>query len=463
MSVRWSSILLILLTLGGPTAFFALNSSPAGFGGGRSDEDVDLEFYAVTTGNVASVVTAVGEVEADEIINLSFIEAGRLEEILVSETDYVLEGDLLARLENDSARIGYDQAVLDLETAEIQLDDLLAPIDERDLRVAQANLDAARGQYYSLATAISGDDIRAAELAVEQAQTAYEAANERRILAGGFDDERDYTQLEAEIGEASFNLEIARLQLEDLRSQNGPAIAAAYQRVLQAERELERVQVGPSEIVVEQAEVRVQQAEAALQRTETALANTEVRAPFDGFVSDVYREVGSLVGPGTPVIEMVDVDPLRLTVSVDEIDVGVIEPGMVANVEVDALENVFLSARIDSISLVGNDAGDGIITYDAEIELDESDPRVRVGMTAEASIVIEEARNVIAVPNAFILRNRETGENTVTRLTENGEEESVNITLGLVGQNQSEIVDGISAGDILITNVSANRPSLFGG
>jgi HlyD family secretion protein len=464
MPIGRSLIAFAAVALIAPLAFFGYqaNAPEAATGGGGGEANYD--FYALERGDVEAVVSAVGEIEADETVDLSLTMPGRVVEVFVKETDYLREGDVLIRLENDNQRIAYDEAVLGLELAEIELADLKAPVDPDNVRIAEANVEAARKNYRGASSTASAAEIDAARLEYEKAQRSLEATYDRRQRGGEFDTQMDVDLADAQIGSASFNAEIARLRLEDLKTGDYAGANAALLNLRQAEAELERVLAGPTDLEIEQAEVRVEQAQARLESAETALGKTELRAPFDGYVSLVNVEPGVLIAPGIAIAQMVDVEPLRVTVQVDEIDIGLIEPGMAANVEVDALPNAMLSARLAKLALVGTQTEGGIVNYDAEIELAESDPVVRVGMTAEANIIVSKETNVLRVPNAFIRLDRRKNEAFAERLNpETNEFEEVPISLGLRGENYSQVIDGLVEGDIIRADLTGNQFELFGG
>jgi RND family efflux transporter MFP subunit len=468
MPIRRTLIAYALVALIAPFGVFYFQANPdaapgaAGGGGARGGSSASLRYHPVGLGEVVSVVSAVGEIEADEIVGLSFTTGGRVAEVFVAESDYVMAGDLLMRLENDNQRIAYDQAVLGLELVEIQLADLLGPPDGDNVRIAEANVEAAYKAYQDSLTTASRAQLEAAQLQVDQARAAVDSAEERRIVGGDFNNEEDVALADAAIGQASFQLRIAELQLQDLRNGDGNAANAAYLSYLQAEADLERALAGPTELEIQQAETRVAQAQARLDSAELALSKTELRAPFDGFVADIPVEPGSLVQPGVTVATLVDVDPLSVTVQIDEIDISSIQPGMDVRVEVDALPNTFLEAELEKVALTGQQTAGGIVNYDAEVRLEESNPLVRVGMTAEANIVIAQAEDVLVIPNAFIRLDRQRNEAFVQVVTGDNELEERQVSLGLRGPDFSEVTDGLQEGDIIAADLSGNQLSLFG-
>lgn len=454
MSVRRSLVVLLVLAISLPLAVFNTQSR------GNSLNLKNIQLYRVERDNLQSVVTAIGTIESEQIGKLSFVVAGRVAEVLAQPGDYVLAGDVLVRLDDAVQRIAYEQAILAVERAQIQMEDLLAPPDENDLRIAKAAVDSAWGAYLSIQNSVTADDIRAAELAYQQAYQAWQDSIKIRDESPGGTTTNAYTLLDAQVGAASFNAEIARLRMEALKTALGPQLNAAYARVVQAQREYERAQAGPTDFEIDRAEIAIQQAEAQLIRAETAFQRMTLTAPFEGVVSSINIETGSLITPGAPVIELVDSAPLRLTVQVDEIDISLIKEGMSARVQLDALQGVLLPATLERISLLGR-SDNGIVIYDVLISLDESDPRVRVGMTAEASLVIDSRQNVLVIPNIYVRLDRQRDRAYVNVLREGGVLEEVEVILGLRGQDSSEVVSGLEEGVLIVIDLSSSTFSIF--
>lgn len=455
MSVRRTLVILTIVILFAPLIVFSINAR-AGQRQSTQTNRPAIQTYTVERGRVEAVVSAIGTIEAQQTVSLSFLTPGRVAEVYVRAGDFVFAGEPLVRLDDTNQRIAVDQAVLALERARLELDELRRPVSEDELRVAQAAVDSAWGSYLSIQNAVSPADIQAAELAYQQALAALEEARSRPGAFGGNNLEN------AQAGAASFNAEIARLRLESLRTANQPQLNAAYARVVQAQRELERVQAGPQPVQIESAALSVRQAEAALERAEVALGRTLLTAPFDGVVSSLTAEEGGLIAPGLSLIELMDISPLRLTVLVDEIDIRLIEVGMAARVQLDALPGVTLPARVTRVALLGSST-EGVVSYPVDLALEDADQRARVGMTAEANIIIDTREDVLLVPNLYIRLDRRANRAFV-QVTDNASTaplREIEVGLGLQGQDNSEIVRGLTAGDVVAVDVSAGL-SLFG-
>jgi multidrug efflux pump subunit AcrA (membrane-fusion protein) len=164
MSIRRSLFVLTLITLILPVLVLAQQAGQSRIQASVQSENIQL--HTVERGDVAVVVNAIGSIEASDVAQLSLTTPGRIREVLVQEGDYVLAGDVLVQQVDDTQRIAYEQALIALDLANLQLQDLLEPVDEDDIRVAEANVRSAWGAVRSAQDAVSAEELRAAELSI---------------------------------------------------------------------------------------------------------------------------------------------------------------------------------------------------------------------------------------------------------------------------------------------------------
>lgn len=459
MAVRRTLIFLTILVVLLPLCAFSASASQLM---SARQPIQSLRFYTAALDDVALFITGIGKVEAESVASLSFTRVARVADVLVQPGDLVVSGDVLATLVQDDEQLTYDRTVLNLQLAELQRQDITKPVDESAIAIAEANLKSAQGAYLSIQNAVSSEDIQAAEMRYQQALDAKTRAQTERTNADGGQVDQYYQILDAQVGAAGFNAEIARLQLEALKGGNSGALGAAYGRILQAQRELERVKAGPTQAQIDQANIAVQQAQLQVDQAAQALAKMSLTAPFDGVVSAVNIQVGSVVSPALPAVEVTDISVLHVVVKVDEIDIRQLREGLSAQVKVDALPGIELPATIESIALVGTN-DNGIINYDVEVQLASNDPRIRSGMTAEAAVMVDEKQNVLSVPNEYIRLDRQRDKAYVNIVDQNGVLQEIEVTLGLQGEDSSEILSGIEIGDILAVDLGGDSLGIFGG
>ncbi|QPC81305.1 efflux RND transporter periplasmic adaptor subunit [Phototrophicus methaneseepsis] len=446
MSVRRTLILLVLLVLILPAAVVW------GYPSLSAANSPELQTYVVSESEIATGIAAYGTIEAEEIVNLSFQTSGQVVEVLVEDGDWVQAGDALIRVDSRTQYATYEQANLNYELAVRQLEDLQTPDDDA-ISIAEANLRAAQSAYADVNNAITDEDIAAAQLQYDQAQEALTAAQEARQYANpNVQSDETITLMDAQIGEASFNAEIARLRVEELQTANQGELGAAWANVLQAQAALEQAQSGVTEYQIEQAENAVEQAQLTLDQAQVNYDRTMLTAPFDGFVADVTVEVGQRVSAGVPIVQLVDVDPLHFLGEVDENNVQDLTQGMNAQVELDALPGLQFAGTLSQIAPQGRDQN-GIVVYDVQIELTTEDGRLRPGMSADADLILNDKQDVLIVPVQFVYSD-EAGQSYVDVLLADGKIEERAVTLGIRNTNTIEIISGLSAGETIVRELA---------
>lgn len=243
--------------------------------------------------------------------------------------------------------------------------------------------------------------------------------------------EVDYND-EVERGQILARLDPTKFKAQVVRSR--AALQSARARVLQAQATVEesRAQLGrltrlrevskgtdPSQHDIDaaraalkraladraSAKADVAQAEAALESAEIDLAKSVIRSPVDGVVLERSVEPGQTVAASlqTPVLLVLaeDLTSMELHVSVDEADVGRVRTGQKAAFNVDAYPDRTFSAKIAKVHYGAREV-DGVITYEAVLNVDNTDLSLRPGMTATATIVVEEVEDALLVPNAAL-------------------------------------------------------------
>jgi macrolide-specific efflux system membrane fusion protein len=142
-----------------------------------------------------------------------------------------------------------------------------------------------------------------------------------------------------------------------------------------------------------------------------------------------------------------------MTVAFSESDISKVHVGQTATVTMEALSGVELAAHVTAISPVGTTSG-SVVSYNATLTLNQTDKRVKPGMSASASVIVKQARGV-NVPNAAV-----TGAGSIgtVNLLEDGKTVSKEVVVGLRGDSRTQIVSGLRAGQQL--EVTITLPAL---
>jgi HlyD family secretion protein len=153
------------------------------------------------------------------------------------------------------------------------------------------------------------------------------------------------------------------------------------------------------------AKASLAQAQASLHQAETNLDYTNIVSPIDGTVISRSVDVGQTVAASlsTPTLFTIAQDLTRMQVNtnVSEGDVGRLVEGMAAYFTVDAFPGRRFRGKISQIRNAATTT-QNVVTYDAVIDVDNSDLKLRPGMTASSTVVYAEKDDVLAIPNTAL-------------------------------------------------------------
>ncbi len=277
---------------------------------------------------------------------------------------------------------------------------------------------------------------------VKQAQAALEVAREN-----SYQDQVAHHELEA-----------AKAGVEQAKAELNAAIA-------------QRKQVAVKQKDILQAAALIVKGQATKKQATTNLNYTRVVAPRDGVVVTKNVEEGTVVpsskasiGSTNALIQIGDISQLWVVCNVDETDIAQVHNGQRVRVRVDAYpdEKVFGRViRIDPQAKVDQN----VTTIPVTVELNKPDSRFKPAMNATCEFISAEAHQVVTVPNEAVKEQK--GHFTVQVMQPNGKPKEVPVTVGLAGQDVTEIKSGINDGDVVVTKViepeKAQTNNPFGG
>jgi multidrug efflux pump subunit AcrA (membrane-fusion protein) len=342
-------------------------------------------------------VVAEGRLVPNQSTDLSFKTAGQVTEILITEGDNVDAGQVIARLDNS------EQLLSAVANAEAEL---LNAQQARDQLFKSEDVNAAAALQ---AVADAREAVRSAERRVNNLNSETEATDldlakaDVAILKDQLDDAReDYepykNKPEDDVRRATFLARFARAeQLYDdaVRKLNNlqgtpseidmsvaeASLAVAQAQLLLAEQNYDELTSGPDPDDLAAADARVKAAETGLAAAQAALKNIELSAPFSGKIVDLTINVGEQVAPGVTVAVLADFSSWIVeTDDLTEIEIPEVSVGQSVTIVPDAIPDLELRGTVERISDVFEEKR-GDITYTARITLDQTDERLRWGMT----------------------------------------------------------------------------------
>jgi HlyD family secretion protein len=156
---------------------------------------------------------------------------------------------------------------------------------------------------------------------------------------------------------------------------------------------------------LEAARASVKQAQAVLNQAEVNMNLTNIVSPTDGVVISRNVDVGQTVAASlqAPVLFTIaeDLRKMQVNTSVSESDVGRLRPGMEATFSVDAFPGQPFKGTVRQIRNAATTV-QNVVTYDAVIDVENPDLRLRPGMTANVTFVVANKDDVINIPNSAL-------------------------------------------------------------
>ena len=196
---------------------------------------------------------------------------------------------------------------------------------------------------------------------------------------------------------------------------------------------------------IDLAKAQSTQSKARLDELRINLANTVIVSPVNGFVAKRSVDPGAFVSQNAPVVDVVDISSVRLVVNVVERDLKELRSGASAKVEVDAFPGEMFQGRIARVAPVLDPA---TRTAPIEIEIPNSDFRLKPGMYARVGITTETKKETLVVPVDAVA---DLGGRRGVFQHLNGIAIFRAIEVGTEGEELIEVVGGLSEGDQVIT------------
>jgi RND family efflux transporter MFP subunit len=367
-----------------------------------------------------------------------------------------------------AAQTTYDSAVSQLTSARAKLDQTRAGPTNADLIAAQSAVDQARNGLatarakldLTMAGATDADAI-AAQTAVATAQANLESA-QIKLDSLGVATPQDLQAARAAQASAQAGLQTAQAKLAQLQA--GPTkadVEAAKSSIAAAQAGLatKSGNTKPSDVALQQEAVR--QAELGVQQAQIDMDNNTLVAPFDGIVGSVTGNPGESAPSGTTgFITLVDPNAIRVDVTVDETDVAKVAVGKPAAITFDAVPGRTLRGKVISVAPSGT-LSQGVVTYPVSLSVDNRNQTLPGGLTASATITIDEKNDVLIVPLRAV--RRQGRDQVVDVPADAGKPATRVVKTGVQNDQFVEITDGLLEGDQIMIQGTTTRVPNGGG
>ena len=401
------------------------------------------------------------------------------------------------------AKKAYEDAYIAYNTA-VANEDPAVDAYEKEMKKAQAAFNAAQTEYdqieaewqpayekYIAAQTAKDEAVAAQESAataassvessaysgVASAQTGVASAEAQLDAAKDARNGSTLTQLEQGIASANRSVDSAELQEDIAKAQQSAAQQSAdtakQQQAATENSIAQQIDTLKDNLIGSQiAAQSTKSQEIAIQSLQDTLADATITAPVSGVVTAVYAEEGQ---PGNGLLFVIeDTDALKITTNIREYDVGNIEVGMPVVIRSDATGDKEISGTVTYIAPAANKtengntltADDSTVEFEAEVQVNDVDSGLRIGMNTRLTVLLEERDNVYGVPYDSVVEKAD-GSEVVYAVEPSREKEGsyvvteVPVTTGLETDFYIEVSgDGITDGLSIVSDPQSVAPGM---
>jgi multidrug efflux pump subunit AcrA (membrane-fusion protein) len=379
-------------------------------GGGSSSSSAATKRTATSgQGVVQSTVSGNGTLEPAQKVELSFGAAGEVTAIRVKAGEKVTKGEVLAEVDSSSARASLASAEAKLVEAEDAVE-TAAEAEEEEEGEEVAYTGGATTELV---------DFSAEDASASAVEVVYPEA------AGTTTDSTVGTEPSSGGGETSGG---------------GTSEAGG-----------EPTSAGAT-VSLPTAEANLREAELTVKSAKQEVSETTLRAPISGTIASISGAVGESVGENAgessaAFMVIAQLRRLKMEVSFSESDIGKVRAGQTATVAIDSMEGTELAGEVTKVSVLPSESSSGVVEYPATILLTQSAKGLRAGMSASAEVIVESVKDAVTVPTEAI-----TGAGSAKTVTveEDGKEVTKAVKTGLEGDETTEVISGLKAGETLV-------------
>ncbi|MBF0708200.1 efflux RND transporter periplasmic adaptor subunit [Alkalihalobacillus hwajinpoensis] len=357
-----------------------------------SNEPIPVEVATAQQKNISNELELAGQATPGVTIPLAAPSPLEVKEINVTVGSTVEKGDLIASLDDSTARENVNQltnAVNELEKAVSQAQELSGQAEKsaQELKNLQSELNASLERSKQLLNELDSEEVTAAdvlkeslEVTIKQAQLSQAAAQVPSMSAG------NVTQLETQLSETKASLNQAR----------------------------------------------------------DVLNATTIESPINGIVSQINAEENAAAVPSTPLAVVVNLNPIKAAFQVNSFQITQLQKDQEVKITFDGVDGSF-DGKLKATPPTANEQTGSFLI---EIPIENKDLKIKGGMKATATIQTDVIENAVTVPKDAIIYG---DDETYVYAPQGKKVKQVNVELGAETDESIQITNGLSKGDKVIT------------
>jgi HlyD family secretion protein len=360
----------------------------------RPNHEIDPSKLAVAErGDLARVVVATGKIQPLSKVEVKSKASGIVKKLYKDYGDHVKQGDILAELDKVQLEAGVRAS-------------------QANYQAAQAARDSANATLERNKVDAEGPDVPYLKLNMERAQQMF----------------KDGVMSKSLVEDAEKNYQLA------------------LNKQVSAQRNL-----AVSRAEIAKAEAQVAQAKASLENAEEDLRNSTIISPIDGLVLSRDVNVGDAVSSilvlgsqATLLMTLGDISEVYVQGKVDEADIGKVYLNQPARIVVESFKDKKFTGKVTKISPLGKEK-DNVTTFEVRVSISNPTGELKANMSANAEIILEEKKNVLMVPEASLVYDKERNASVETPdpKAEKGRKK-IAVKLGISNGVKTEILSGVT-------------------
>lgn len=200
---------------------------------------------------------------------------------------------------------------------------------------------------------------------------------------------------------------------------------------------------------VEKTKLGVRSAEIQLKQVQKQLRSTNIAAPFSGVITKKLVDLGSVIGSGTPLVEITDISSLKLTVSVPERDILKFKLNDKVVVKADIYGDRSFTGKVTYISV----QADKSHNFKVQIEVKNDKRDLMAGMYGSVSLQNSQSVTALAIPRKALVGSSKKPQVYVIR---NGKAVLTSFNAGTSDGEYIEVIDGLTKSDRIVIKGQVN-------
>lgn len=417
------------------------------------EEATPVEVTKVALGTIKNEISYVGTIKAESEVQILAPLTAKVTSTYYDIGDSVNEGATLFTLDREAVE---DQ----IRQLESQLNISTAAVNS-----AQNSSNSVTGGQYQASlvqqeTAIANTEaqletiqgsIDMAQAAYGVSQSAYDMAltnynNAKILYDNGTMSKIELDQSKMQLEQAQVSLEQAQVSLDQAKSSLVTTTNSLQQ--LKDTYSLTTGQIAKenktsANLGVQQAQAQRDSVATQLEIARKTLDDTNVTAPISGVVSYKGVYVNGMATPSAPAYTIVNTNNVTIEAKVSEKAIAAINKGDAVDINIAALGQPFVG-HISAVAPAADQTG----TFQVKITVNNQDGKIKPGMFAELSFIIDESNNTVVLPRNTVMQS---DDGYYVYIAQNDRAVKVPVTVGIDNGAEIEVLTGLKQGDNVVT------------